>query len=211
MPKRVTEKEKKEILEYFVQGLDLKNIAKIYNYSTVTISKQLKIRLGDDEFEKIKLNNSKSKKKNNNTRNSAQPIIEDINSKDTLESRNIEDSFFEIVPISNVLEIDKQKDLSSEPLKDANLPDLVYMLVDKKIELSPKELRDYPEWGFLPEDDLSRLTLEIFADQRFAKKCCSKNQKLIKVPNPKVFLLASKSLKKKGISRIIFADLLLAL
>ena len=85
------------------------------------------------------------------------------------------------------------------------------MLIDKKIELNPKTLREYPEWSFLPEDDLDRLTIEIFSEQKFAKKYCTKNQKLIKVPNSKVFLIASQSLKLKGISRIIFNDSLLSI
>ena len=65
--------------------------------------------------------------------------------------------------------------------------------------------------GILPDEDLERKTLEIFSDQRIAKSKCNKNQKLIKIPNSKVFLIASKSLKSRGISRIIFYDNLLSL
>ena len=97
------------------------------------------------------------------------------------------------------------------PIKSVELPKVVYMIVDKQIDLCIKSLRDYPDWNFLPDEDLNRLTLEIFTDHKYAKKYCNKNQKLIKIPNPKVFLLASKSLKKKGISRIIFDELLLSL
>ena len=55
------------------------------------------------------------------------------------------------------------------------------------------------------------MSLEIFDDYNHAKKLCTKNQKLIKVPNPNVFLIASSSLKAKGITRIIFNNLLLAI
>ena len=34
------------------------------------------------------------------------------------------------------------------PLSDVNLPKVVYMIVDKKIELETKFLKDYPEWQF---------------------------------------------------------------
>ena len=84
------------------------------------------------------------------------------------------------------------------------------MLVDNKIELTPKLLKDYPEWSFLPETDLSRKTIQIFSDPKEARKYCSKNQKAIKIPNSNVFLLVKDSLKKKGISRIIFNDSLLS-
>ena len=37
------------------------------------------------------------------------------------------------------------------------------MIVDKKIELEIKTLKDYPEWQFLSEKcDLNRKTIEIF-------------------------------------------------
>ena len=93
----------------------------------------------------------------------------------------------------------------------ANFPDLVFMVVDKNIELEPKLLKDFPEWNFLSEDDLNRKTIQVFSDQKLAKQSCSKNQKLIKVPNTNVFLIAADNLKSKGISRIIFEDSLLAL
>ena len=43
------------------------------------------------------------------------------------------------------------------------------MLVDKKIELEIKVLKDFPEWEFLPQDDLNRKTIEIFFDLNIAK------------------------------------------
>ena len=44
------------------------------------------------------------------------------------------------------------------------------MIVDKKIELEIKLLKDFPEWQFLPQDDLRRKTIEIFVDLNLAKK-----------------------------------------
>ena len=63
----------------------------------------------------------------------------------------------------------------------------------------------------MPEDDLNRRTIQIFSNQKLAKQSISKNQKIIKVPNTNVFLIASGNLKSRGISRIIFEDSLLAL
>ena len=209
MPRKVSESEKKGILEAFENGMNLKAISNIYNYSQITIAKQLKKILGDEEFEKIKINNKKNSNKKLKLFSQKDQEVLDENKSES--SNYLEESFFELVPISNSIDIDKQKDLSSKPLKNFNLPETVYMLIDKKIELNPKTLREYPEWSFLPEDDLDRLTIEIFSEQKFAKKCCTKNQKLIKVPNTKVFLIASQSLKLKGISRIIFNDSLLSI
>ena len=83
------------------------------------------------------------------------------------------------------MEIDneKQKDLSSKPLNEIEFPNVVYMVVDKKIELEVKLLKDYPEWQFLSENELNRKTIEIFSDLKIAKRYCNKDQKVIKVPN----------------------------
>ena len=60
------------------------------------------------------------------------------------------------------------------------------MIVDSKIELIIKLLKDYPEWEFLPEDDLKRKTIKIYYDLNKAKRNC-RDQKVIKVPNTNVF------------------------
>ena len=210
MPKKVSEIEKKAILESFISGKDIKEIAKFYKYSPTTISRQLKKFLNNADFEDIKIKNIKINKKNF------------IQSKDKIskDNKNLENNIekgiygeevFEVIPIIDGLDIDNQRELASEPIIDARLPEVVYLIVDKKIELVPKLLKEYPEWSYMPEEDLKRTTLEIFADPKHAKKICSKNEKTIKIPNSKVFIMASKSLKSKGISRIIFEDLLLSL
>ena len=58
---------------------------------------------------------------------------------------------------------------------------------------------------------MAKEKLEIFSDQKIAKKVCLTNQKLIKIPNPKVLEIASQKLKEKGITRIIYEDNLLSL
>ena len=85
------------------------------------------------------------------------------------------------------------------------------MVVDKNIELEIKLLKDYPEWEFLPNEDLKRRTIEIYSDLKLAKRACSKEQKVIKVPNTDVFRIVSPILISRGISRIISAEKLIAL
>lgn len=215
MPKKVSEITKKEILNSFKKGKSINDIAHEFNYSSQTIVRQIKKIIGLEEFLKIKeknaINNNKSHSisslgsKNFLKNNYDKPICPE-------QTDNVlESSFLEIVPLTEGVEFDIQKDLSSKKLKDANLPEVVYLLVDKKNEISPKLLSDYPQWSSLPEDDLNRLTIEIFADQRDGKRVCSKNEKLIKIPNSDIFIVASKFLKKRGVSRIIFDKILLSL
>lgn len=215
MPRKVSEITKKEILNSFKKGKSINDIAHEFNYSSQTIIRQIKKIIGVEEFLKIKEKNAivNNKSHSFSSLESKNIFKNDYgNSICSEQADNIsESSFLEIVPLTEGVELEIQKDLSSEQLKDANLPKVVYLLVDKKNEISPKLLSDYPQWSFLPEDDLHRLTIEIFADQRDGKRVCSKNEKLIKIPNSDIFIVASKFLKSRGVSRIIFDKILLAL
>ena len=122
-----------------------------------------------------------------------------------------ENLFFEIVPLTEGVELITQKDLSSLPLKDINFPNTVYIIVDKGLELKTKFLKDFPEWQFLPMDDLKRKTIQIYFDLKNAKRDCTKDQKVIKVPNTNVFNIVSPILISRGITRIICEDQLIAL
>ena len=85
------------------------------------------------------------------------------------------------------------------------------MIVDNKIELQTKLLNDYPEWQFLSKEELDRNTIEIFYDLKIAKRSCSKEQKVIKVPNTDVFRIVASLLISRGITRIVASDKLIAL
>ena len=117
----------------------------------------------------------------------------------------------ELTPLDYEIDNSVQKDLSSIPIKDINFPKIVYMIVDKKIELEIKYLKDYPNWEFLSKDELNRKTIEIFTELKHAKRICTKDQKVLKVPNSEVFQIVAPLLLSRGISRIISEDKLIAL
>ena len=226
MAKRLTIKQKEEIVKIFKGGKSLDDIAKQFNCTKSTISRNLKKNLGENEYESLKTNNSFSQKNLDiNAKKHLDSSISDfvhdqvksdieIDNKYTEieEIKNLEFSeFTEITPLNEDIENTPQKDLSSVAISDFTLPNVVYMIVDKKIELEIKQLKDFPEWQFLPQDDLSRKTIEIFFDLNLAKKSCNKEQKVLKVPNTDVFRIASPVLISKGISRIVCAENLIAL
>ena len=216
MPRKLSELQKQEISKSFIEGSEIKKISEIYSFSSQTIIKQLKKILGEQTYQEYKLINSK---KRSNIKE--QFKYKKVSRKENIEKENVEnqkyskdnnqDTFIELIPLNEHIELEKRKELSSIPITEFDLPEIVYMLVDKKIELDPKILKDYTEWTFMPEKDLSRLTLEIFSNQKKAKICCSKNQKIIKIPNSKVISTVSRFLKAKGITRIIYEDSLLSL
>ena len=67
MPKRVSEIQKKQISESFINGKEITEISEIYEFSKQTIVKQLKSILGNEQFNIIsnKLKNSSELKKSN--------------------------------------------------------------------------------------------------------------------------------------------------
>jgi len=155
--------------------------------------------MGDDDYCKFKKRNLSE-----NLNVIENPSI--TTSKD--EGENI---FFEVVPLTEGVELNSQKDLSSIPIMDFEFPTTVFMIVDKLIELETKFLKDYPDWEFLPKDDLNRKTIQVYFDLKNAKRDCSKEQKVIKVPNTDVFKIVSPILISKGITRIITEDHLISL
>ena len=217
MAKRLSKLQKEQILEDYRKGKSLDFLSQKFGFTKITISRNIKKILSLDKLDKneninISLDNKSNESKRDGLFNEDKKNIGDIKNKILDKRIDIANNqFYEIAPIEHNIDENSQKDLSSLPIKSVELPKVVYMIVDKQIDLCIKSLRDYPDWNFLPDEDLNRLTLEIFSDQKYAKQACTKNQKLIKVPNPNVFLIASKPLKKKGISRIIFDKLLLSL
>ena len=204
----------------FTEGKTVDELIKEFNYSRLTIVRNLKKHFGDEKYKKIIARNKKLNFKNKSIE-SKNPINDskDLdqqnsnyfnldNNSDKLLSTS---EFTEITPLNFDIENTQQKDLSSVPLSDIDLPNVVYMIVDKKIELEIKYLRDYPDWQFLSEEELNRKTIEIFLDMKLAKRFCNKEQKVIKVPNTDVFRIAAPLLLNKGISRIVSADKLISL
>ena len=60
MSRKVTDEQKKSMLEEFTNGLDVKDISKIYNFTISTINRQLRSMLSEENF--IKINSLSNKK-----------------------------------------------------------------------------------------------------------------------------------------------------
>lgn len=223
MAKRITDTQKKELLEEFSKGEDLESLSEKFKFSTLTISKHLKKLIGVGEYQQI----SNKDKLDKNSFIEKQLNKEKIDShhnfgNDEVVNNSLDNSysdqdeffvtpFLEIAPTDHEIDNLPQKDLSSQPIEKANLPKTVYMVVDNAIELEIKLLKDFPEWQFLSEDDLKRKAIQIHSDVKNAKRSCNKNQKVIKVPNSEVFRITAPILLAKGISRIVSSDLLISL
>ena len=227
LAKRLTEKENEKLVRGFKSGKTIKSLSKEFCFTSVTIIKKLKEKLGVSIYKELNSKNKKSAQENiihrdkniksdnidsdfNDFENNFLGINEIDEDKDAKSFPHTSE-FIEITPLNYEIESTSRKELSSIPISEISFPDMVYMIVDKNIELEIKYLRDYPQWDFLPNSDLNRKTIEIFNDIKVAKRFCRKEQKVIKVPNTDVFKIAAPTLISRGISRIVSSEQLIAL
>ncbi len=219
MVKRLSQEQKDEITNQFSIGISIEELSIKYGCTKLTISRNLKKILGEDRFEKLK-------KKESSILSTAETISDQaLNKKnlnedqeivDQLISQEVKDNltnpeFIELAPLDYEIDNTIQKDISSIPLSKVDFPKEVFMIVNKNIELEIKVLRDYPDWHFLPDDDLNRKTIEIFNDLKIARRDCTREQKVLKVSNTNVFKITARILISKGITRIVNDDKLISL
>ena len=227
MPKRLSENQKQEIISSFTNGSTIEELSEKLIFAKSTIIRNLKNSLTEEKYNSL-LKNNKEKSSNliryerqNKTNidkqyKNSDPYENLPDSRDKFEINNtsdiyLENTFMEIAPLDCEIENVPRKEISSIPIKEIKFPNIVYMIVDKKIELEIKLLKDYPDWEFLPSEDLNRKTIEIYFDVKKAKRVCNKEQKVIKVPNTDVFRIVAPILISRGISRIICSEQLIAL
>ena len=213
MAKRLSEEEKKVILKCFTEGKSINELAEEFDCAKLTITRNLKRNLGNEKYKEL-INQSKTIKKSIDIEEKKDSFENNHNSikNDYLEGEfQPITPFFEITPLECEIENDIQKDYSSVPISKIEFPNTAYMIVNKKIELETKYLKDYPEWEFLSQDELKRKTIQIFYDLKIAKRFCNNDQKVIKVPNTNVFKVVAPLLISRGISRIVSEDVLISL
>ena len=167
MAKRLTETQKQEIIKNFTEGKTIDFLSQMFECTKLTIIRNLKRNLGEKFYKELTESNQSRiqapiNKRNNRKKKSNEKDIPDHNVTefDFQPTAN----FVEIAPLNDQIENLPRKELSSVPLMDIDFPSIVYMIVDRKIELETKFLRDYPEWEFLPNEDLDRECIEIYND-----------------------------------------------
>ena len=224
LAKRLTEKQKEEIKINFLDNQSVEFLSEKFNCTKTTIIRNLKKSLGEIKYKEIlnrlnatfEIKNEKLLENDNQQINEKNKINKTDDTSISIGTSNEDkinpfESFIEITPLDHDFEGVSQKDISSIPLSEIKLPNMVFLIVKKEIELETKYLRDYPEWQFLPQNDLQRKTIEIHFDLKTAKRICNKDQKVLKVPNTDVFRIVAPILMSRGISRIVTAENLISI
>ena len=226
LAKRLSEKQKEEIINYFTLGKTVDELSIQFGFTKLTISKYLKKNIDEKKYMDL-IQKGKSSRKSSQIKEKVSGNLDNIKPLKEYESEGFNnevnknkkseeeffplDQFMEIIPLTEEIDNMSQKDLSSVSISEFKFPKVNYMIVDKKIELEIKYLKDYPDWLFLSKDELNRKTIEIYDDLKIAKRFCNKEQRVIKVPNTEVFKIVAPVLISRGISRIVNADKLIAL
>ena len=164
MARRLTEEQIEEIIKCFEDGANIGLLSQQFNCTKLTVIRNLKKNLGELRYKDL-LNKSKSSKGKSKaaiqtndllkTNFHNRELIKTSNDSkvlnDNISSSNFApiDSFLEIAPLEYEIDNTSRKEISSVPISQITFPKVVYMIVDKKIELEIKLLKDFPEWDFL--------------------------------------------------------------
>ncbi len=210
MVNRLSVQTKQEIVNLFIgHNYSIDEISKKFKCTSITIKRNLKKELGNEKYKEI-IDLRKSKK-NQETFDNEIKFDNVQNKAKSLSNEESQFNFIELAPLDYEIDNVPRKEISSVPIEEIEFPNIVYMIVDKNIELETKLLKDYPDWEFLPTEDLKRKTIEIYSDLKKAKRSCTNEQKVIKVPNTNVFRIVAPILISRGISRIVSSEQLIAL
>ncbi len=136
-------------------------------------------------------------------------VVKDL--KTPQEEEFSENLFHELVPLVEGVEIRDRHEVPCKPFSDALLPESVYMLVEKSVELDSKPLKAFSELGIFSEEDQDRQAVSLFSSPRSARRACGRNQRVIRIPDTSVFTLTIPYLLAKSVTRLVLDGKLISL
>ena len=90
-----------------------------------------------------------------------------------------------------------------QPLSEASVPRVCYLVVDRSSELITKPLKDFGDLGQIPAEEIQQKTLPVFDNHRIAKRFSNRSQRVIKIPDGKMLQKTGTYLEAKGITRLL--------
>ena len=220
MARRLTEREKLQIAQGYREGKSSMMLAEEFGCTSNTVVRTVKSALSEEDYKAIKASRMKEEISKDNeiveitSESNCSSIESSFENERLLIDSSEEDSsvFKEFVPLVTDFGFeDREQKVNSKPLVSGVLPETVYILVDKKVELEYVHLSDLSDWNFLPDLEKERKVIPLFLTQREAKRTCSRSQRVIKIPNTKIFEITKDYLLSKGITRLVIEDSLITL
>jgi len=247
-PSRLSDSQKRELVERYRAGESSAALAEAYGCSANTVSRAVRSLLPAEEYEALKKGRSS---RNNSASIPSEPdplpvepspepsvLAESPAEEDDSASLALDDAddfgddpdpsgdddldepddghepeqeFHTVAVLTDQIPLGDGAAADCRPIGPGVLPDSVYMLVDKLVELDPKPLSAFPELGALDQADEELQAIGLYASPRTAKRQCGRNQRVIKVPDSQVFERTSGYLLARGITRLVLDGSLIAL
>jgi hypothetical protein len=120
------------------------------------------------------------------------------------------ESFAVIAPLVGVGVIDRAGPVQSRLLVADELPESLYLLVDREVELKGTPVKDFSELGNVAPEEEELQAIALFANPRQAKRQCGRSQRVIKLPDPSLLERTAPYILAQGISRIVLEGALYA-
>ena len=232
-PSRLNDSHKQEIVERYRAGETSGQIAVAYGCSTNTVSRTVRSLLSPEEYAELKIQRSAKTSGLESTAIERSALENSPSEVGTAENSSVESAgshgtsadldddatfntddanvFHEIAVLPVDLPQVTTQQVICRPFASELLPDSVYMLVDKTVELDPRPLSEFPELGLSDPSEQQRQALCLYASPRAAKRQCGRSQRVIKVPDTQVFAQTSSYLLARGITHLVVEGSLFAL
>ncbi len=236
-PSRLTDSQKRELVERYRSGESTAVLAEAFGCSANTVSRTARALLTPDAYEALKKDRARGGGAGSQAAVHSDCIqaeatpVEPIDDEDpvTLALDDADDfgdaledageadeepeqEFHTVAVLTGQISLEMESSAPDcRPLGPGVLPESVYMLVDKLVELDPQPLSAFQELGALAAADQDRQAIGLYASPRTAKRQCGRNQRVIKVPDSQVFERTSHYLLARGITRLVLDGSLIAL
>jgi hypothetical protein len=129
---------------------------------------------------------------------------DELDDDDDDEEDELEDGEFdEVSSLVSPMQIPAAGLLQILPFTDASLPRTCYVVVDRASELITRPLKDFTELGQVPTQEVQERTLPIFDNHRVAKRFLRRMQRIVKVPDGRIFQKVKPYLQAKGITHLL--------
>jgi hypothetical protein len=122
---------------------------------------------------------------------------------DDLEDDESDDEFSDEMGSFGAIQVNSKGFVQVQPLVETAIPKICYVVVDRASELITRPLKDFAELGQIPTEEVQEKTLPIFDNHRIAKRYMRRMQRVVKVPDGRVFSKVRPYLQAKGITRLL--------
>ena len=227
---QLTEEKKKQIVEHYRAGDSSGAVAKRFGCSDRTVMRLVRAQLSTSELEALKEKNRKQSAPTQAptaTRPAAvendRPLAvslpwedaDDFAESGGRDDRPIEDDGTTPAVTSHQSTRKDRKQSTkvarATKLDVSRLPSPLYLLVERSVELQPQTLSSLHHLGPLDRDEQERQGLVLFSNVRQARRQCRRNQRVVKVADPKLLGKTAPHLLAQGISRLVVEGNLYAL